>query len=43
MEEKKMNAWGAFLVMLGALDIAVAAVIGPWYLVYKIREWGCKE
>lgn len=38
-----MNAWSAFLLILGATVFVVAAVIGPLYLEYKIREWGCKK
>lgn len=38
-----MNWFTVMLLILGALDVAVVAIIGPWYLVYKIREWGCEE
>lgn len=37
-----MNAFTVLCLILGASVLAVAAVLGPWYLEYKIREWGTR-
>ncbi len=35
-----MNGFTTLLLILGAADLAALAIFGPWYLVYKFREWG---
>jgi len=38
-----MNGFTVFILILGAAVFAAAVVLLPWYLVYKLEEWGCKD